>query len=146
MIYHCHTENDTQAAAKDFATRLKAGDIVLLNGDLGMGKTVFARALIRTLTGQPELDVPSPTFTLVQTYTTPSAEIWHFDLYRLKDPEELYEIGWEEALSSKAILLIEWSERLDYLTPENPILVSISQGENPNSRVITTTGANNHDD
>ncbi len=136
MIYKTSSENDTIKAAAEFALTLKPRDIVLLNGDLGMGKSVFAREVIRTLTGHPDLDVPSPTFTLAQTYETKASDIWHFDLYRLKDPEELYEIGWEDALSS-GILLVEWPDRLDYLTPKHAITVTLSQGDTPTSRTIT---------
>src|SRR5262249_39957393 len=83
-------------------------DVVALHGDLGAGKTSLARGLIRSRTGAPE--VPSPTFTLVQTYDAPSLPIWHFDLYRLTRPEEARELGLEEAVDGLA--LIEWPERL----------------------------------
>lgn len=136
MMITTTSEAETIEAARAFAATLRPRDIVLLNGTLGMGKSVFSRAVIRALTGDETLEVPSPTFTLVQTYDTPEADIWHFDLYRLKDPEELYEIGWEEALGS-AILLIEWPERLGYLTPKAAISVTLAQGETPNSRRIT---------
>lgn len=135
MIFKTTSEAETAKVATDFCATLNPRDIILLNGDLGMGKSVFSRAIIRTLTQSPDLDVPSPTFTFVQTYEAPKAEIWHFDLYRLKDPEELYEIGWEEALTS-GIILVEWPERLDYLTPKNAIKVNITQGKNPTERVI----------
>src|SRR5476651_1643231 len=92
-------EADTQAEAVRLAATMKAGDVLLLEGDLGSGKTVFARALIRALADDSSLEVPSPTFTLVQTYDTPRGTVWHFDLYRLEEPEEIYEIGWEEALA-----------------------------------------------
>lgn len=136
MIYKTSSENETVKAAAEFAATLKPCDIVLLNGDLGMGKSVFSRAIIRAITQNPDLDVPSPTFTLAQTYNTPMGDIWHFDLYRLKDPEELYEIGWEDALSA-GIILVEWPERLDYLTPKKSMTVTLAQGETPTSRIIT---------
>ncbi len=99
------------ARAAWLAPQLRGGDAVFLRGDLGAGKTAFARAMIRTLTGKPDLNVPSPTFTLVQTYDTPAAPLWHFDLYRLKSAEEIFEIGWEDALAG-AIMVVEWPERL----------------------------------
>lgn len=136
MIYKTSSEEETIKVAAAFAATLKPRDIILLNGDLGMGKSVFSRAVIRAITHNPDLDVPSPTFTLAQTYDTPMGDIWHFDLYRLKDPEELYEIGWEDALST-GIVLVEWPERLDYLTPKKSITVTLAQGETPTSRVIT---------
>ena len=90
---------------------LRSGDILFLSGALGTGKSVFARALIRALSNNPNIEVPSPTFTLVQSYEGQSAEISHFDLYRLNDPEEVYALGWEDALSG-GIVLVEWPERL----------------------------------
>ena len=90
MDWISRSEEDTIAYAQNFAPDLSAGDVVCLYGDLGMGKSVFARSLVRTLTGNPQQEVPSPTFTLVQTYNSVQGEIWHFDLYRLKEPNELY--------------------------------------------------------
>jgi tRNA threonylcarbamoyl adenosine modification protein YjeE len=136
MIYKTTEESETIAVATEFAVSLKPRDIVLLDGDLGMGKSVFSRAVIRALAGDTTLDVPSPTFTLVQTYGTRGGEVFHFDLYRLKDSEELYEIGWEDAVSS-GIVLVEWPEQLDDLTPKKYIRIHIVQGETPTSRVIT---------
>ena len=136
--FHISTASETEtiAAATAFAASLRPKDVVLLHGDLGMGKSVFSRAVIRTLTGQMDLEVPSPTFTLVQTYDSPRGDIWHFDLYRLKSPDDIYEIGWEEAFGS-AILLIEWPDRLDYLTPKKAISVTLTAGDTHDSRTIT---------
>ncbi|MAQ71620.1 MAG: tRNA (adenosine(37)-N6)-threonylcarbamoyltransferase complex ATPase subunit type 1 TsaE [Alphaproteobacteria bacterium] len=121
-VYQCNTEEETCRIAAQLAEDLKCGDIVLLKGTLGAGKTVFARALIRALCGNKELNVPSPTFTLLQTYDYAYGEIWHFDLYRLKDPEEIYELGWED-FSGKDIALFEWPSRLEHLEPEKAITV-----------------------
>ena len=90
------SEKETIFFAKKFAKTLKGDEIIALWGTLGMGKTVFSKAVIQELTGRNE-DVPSPTFTLLQTYDTPKGEIFHFDFYRLKQPEEAYEIGIEDA-------------------------------------------------
>jgi tRNA threonylcarbamoyladenosine biosynthesis protein TsaE len=138
MILNTNSEQETIEAARDFAITLRPRDIVLLRGDLGAGKSVFSRSIIRTLVGDECLDVPSPTFTLVQTYDTPNGEIYHFDLYRLKSPEELYEIGWEDALSA-GILLIEWPDKLEHLKPKNFIEVDLKMGLTPTSRIITIT-------
>lgn len=119
------TEADTTKIACDFAQGLGKRAIVLLEGDLGAGKSVFSRAVIRALTGDEGLDVPSPTFTLVQSYESPRADIYHFDLYRLEDPEEIFEIGWEDAVSS-GIVLVEWPERLGPYRPKKAITVQIS--------------------
>ena len=96
-------------SARRLAPWLKVGDVVALHGDLGAGKTAFARALIRVLAGADE-EVPSPTFTLVQTYDAPMGPIFHFDLYRIVSPDELTEIGWDEALADGLFVLVEWPE------------------------------------
>lgn len=136
MIFNTNSEAETIQVAHDFALTLNPHDIVLIYGDLGLGKSVFSRGIIRTLTGNENMDVPSPTFTLVQTYDTPKTVIYHFDLYRLKSPEECYEIGWEDALGF-GLLLIEWPEKLGYLKPKEFIQVDLTSGDNPTSRLIT---------
>lgn len=141
MEFLSYSENDTTLFARSFARKLAGGDVVLLRGKLGAGKSVFAREMIRTLCGDASLEVPSPTFTLVQTYESAKGEIWHFDLYRLKDPDEVYEIGWEEALAG-GIVLVEWPERLGALTPAKSRSVNLTmvQGE-PDSRLIEVVEA-----
>lgn len=99
---------DTAALAERLAPLLKSGDVIALHGDLGAGKTTFARALINALMAE-NTEVPSPTYTLVQTYDGPAFPIFHFDLYRLDDPIEVYELGWDETVSGLA--LIEWPDR-----------------------------------
>lgn len=120
-------------------------DVIALYGDLGMGKSVFARAFVRS-NGLPDEEVPSPTFTLVQTYEgrRPDGEslpISHFDLYRLKSGEEIYELGFEEALTD-GVSLIEWPERAERLLPKNRLNIRISAGKNENARIvdISTSG------
>ena len=108
-------EAATARLAHRLAPYLRAGDAVMLQGDLGAGKTSLARALIRCL-AEEAIEVPSPTFTLVQLYDVPQGTLWHFDLYRLKQPEDVYELGWEEALA-EAIVVVEWPERLGSLKP-----------------------------
>ncbi len=120
-----NSEEETAGHARNFAASLRPGDVVCLYGDLGLGKSVFARALIRHLAGDTDLEVPSPTFTLVQTYDTDAGPLWHFDLYRLKDPDEVYELGWEEALA-EAINIVEWPERLGYLLPSRRIDIHLT--------------------
>ena len=118
----------TAAVAQDIAARLAAGDTLLLEGDIGAGKTTFARALIRARLDDPRLDVPSPTFTLVQTYDGGDVEIWHCDLYRLTDPQEVLELGLEEAFST-AICLIEWPDRLGIDQPRDALLCRFAAGD-----------------
>ncbi len=100
------------------ASVARVGDVIALRGDLGAGKTELARATIRAAVGDPDLIVPSPTFTLLETYDTPRGAWWHFDLYRLDAPDQVYELGWEDALAD-AIALVEWPERLGPLLPDD---------------------------
>lgn len=108
-------ESATASLAADLASLLQPGDLVTLSGELGCGKTTFARALIRALTGDPSLEVPSPTFTLLQVYDSVIKDgakfpIVHADLFRIKDPSELAELGWDEAADG-ALVIVEWPER-----------------------------------
>ena len=103
-------EAATRALAREIAGMVGAGDLVTLSGDLGAGKTTLARALIRVLADDPELEAPSPTFTLMQVYDTPAFPVVHADLYRVKDPSELAELGWDEAAEG-ALVIVEWAER-----------------------------------
>ncbi len=120
--------------AAALAPRLRAGDVILLSGDVGAGKTHFARCLIQSQLTTPE-DVPSPTFTLVQTYPTPQAEIWHADLYRLSDVNEVFELGLTEAFSD-AICLIEWPDRLGDLAPNSALSLSLAPGPDDDARIM----------
>jgi tRNA threonylcarbamoyladenosine biosynthesis protein TsaE len=103
-------EAATAALGRRIAELARVGDLIALSGDLGAGKTAFARAFVRAL-GDAEEEVPSPTFTLVQSYETRNGMVHHFDLYRLSDPSELQEIGFEEALID-GMVLVEWPDRL----------------------------------
>lgn len=133
-----HSEQETNALARDWSQRLISGNVLFLEGDLGAGKSVFARALIRALTGDDELSVPSPTFTILQQYETPDFPIWHYDLYRLKDPAELEELSWDDALS-EGIVIIEWPERLYDMKPQGiTVKIEAVPGET-SSRKITIT-------
>ena len=118
-------EAATIASAQGLAPQLTAGQTLLLEGDLGAGKSTFARAVIRALPladGSLASDeiVPSPTFTLVQVYERALGPVYHFDLYRLKDPGEVWELGWEEA-QTEGLRLIEWPQRLGHLTPKGAL-------------------------
>jgi tRNA threonylcarbamoyladenosine biosynthesis protein TsaE len=114
----------TAAFGTELAASLEPGDIVLLVGELGAGKTALARAVIRALVGDQRLDVPSPSFALVQPYVSPRASILHADLYRLSDPREIDELGLLEA--PDAIVLIEWPERAPEVFDRASIVVRLS--------------------
>jgi tRNA threonylcarbamoyl adenosine modification protein YjeE len=118
-------ESATQRLGATLARALRPRDLVALEGDLGAGKTTLARAILRAASGDPALIVPSPTFTLVEVYDTPKGAFWHFDLYRLEAPEQVFELGWEEALA-EGIVLIEWPERLGALLPRPALTVTLS--------------------
>ena len=127
-----------RVGAATLAPRLKAGDVVTLSGDLGAGKTAFARALINIMSEEPE-EVPSPTFTLVQVYETDEGtDIWHFDLYRLPEEEmDILELGWEEARRF-GISLVEWPDRLGGLLPADRLEISIEfHKDSENIRSVT---------
>lgn len=136
-------ETATKQLAGRIAARLSTGDVLLLSGPLGAGKTSFARALIRCLTSEPALVVPSPTFTLVQTYETARGMVWHYDLWRLADHEGLTELGWDEAQSG--IVLVEWPDRLGPLKPAKPIEISITPAGETRDIMIKGLEDDQHD-
>lgn len=138
QIHTTTTEQETAALAQTLAQTLtgqSTPQILTLKGTLGAGKSVFARALIRSLTNDPALTVPSPTFTLVQTYDSPHGPIHHYDLYRLENEEEIYELGWEESLT-EGISIIEWPERLAGMKPADTLDITIEATDNT-TRTVT---------
>ena len=122
----------TEVLAGRVADLAATGDAIALSGPLGAGKTAFARAFINALAGE-SVEVPSPTFTLLQTYPTARGMIWHFDFYRLERPEEAYELGIEEAFAD-GISLIEWPERVALLLPADILTVGLSEAAAPDGR------------
>ncbi len=129
-------ETATEALAGRLAAKARPGDVLLLSGPLGAGKTSFARAFIRACAVEPDLEVPSPTFTLVQSYETPSGLISHYDLWRLDGPRGLNELGWDDALAG--IVLVEWPDRLGGLIPADALRLHLSLG--PAGREIMLAG------
>jgi tRNA threonylcarbamoyladenosine biosynthesis protein TsaE len=118
-------EAATERLGAALARRLRPRDVVALQGGLGVGKTTLARAILRAASGDPALIVPSPTFTLVEIYDTPMGVFWHFDLYRLEEPEQVFELGWEEARAD-GMALVEWAERLGTLLPRERLTVTLA--------------------
>ncbi|NHK28282.1 tRNA (adenosine(37)-N6)-threonylcarbamoyltransferase complex ATPase subunit type 1 TsaE [Parvularcula flava] len=126
------------------ASLLSSGDVVRLEGPLGAGKTVFARGLIRALTSEGE-EVPSPTFALVQVYDTKAGPLWHMDLYRLEDEDEIVDLGFEEA-QDDAICLIEWPSRAESYMPDNALTVKIAvDASDASRRQVTLTAIAGHE-
>jgi tRNA threonylcarbamoyladenosine biosynthesis protein TsaE len=133
----CYLPDDaaTTALGHLLATLLKPGDTVLLGGGIGAGKTHLSRALIQAKLNRAE-DVPSPTFTLIQTYEADDCEIWHADLYRLSQPNEVLELGLEAAFDS-GICLIEWPDRLGELVPKTALNIMLSPKDDGREAVFS---------
>ena len=127
--------DDTANLAVELGARLTPGDTLLLEGSVGAGKTHFARALIQSLLPLPE-DVPSPTFTLVQTYELAQSDIWHADLYRLTSTSEIEELGLLAAFETD-MCLIEWPDRLGDLRPTQALTLQFADGEVEDQRLLT---------
>ncbi|CUH38822.1 ADP-binding protein [Jannaschia seosinensis] len=131
----------TARFAERLAPLLRGGDVLLLRGPVGAGKSAFARALIgalRSRAGLPPEDVPSPTFTLVQTYDTGPFETWHADLYRLSDPSEIIELGLDAAFGT-ALCLVEWPDRLGQDAPNDALTLTLEVMED-DARRATLAG------
>jgi tRNA threonylcarbamoyladenosine biosynthesis protein TsaE len=133
--------DDTVKYAQFLALHAEKGDVILLSGELGAGKSLLSRAFIHAFLGA-ETHVQSPTFPLVQIYEQGKCPIWHCDLYRLKTPEETLELGLEEAFS-QAITIIEWPERLGHYKPKNYLQLVLSLTEHPMERMLKILPAGN---
>jgi len=141
LCLHLASEAATARLAAALAPGLGAGDAVLLAGPVGAGKSAFARALIAALArraGMTPPEVPSPSFTLVQSYRLGALEVWHVDLYRLGEGSELTELGLEEGFEA-ALCLVEWPERLGALTPADALRLDLVPAAAPEARTATLT-------
>ena len=139
-IYESWNEGDTYRFGEKMAAAAGAGSLYCLEGDLGVGKTVFTQGFAHGL-GIDE-PVTSPTFTIVQEYETGRLPLYHFDVYRLADPEELEEIGYEEYFFGEGVCLIEWPSRIEELIPSDAIRITIEKelSRGFDYRKITVTG------
>lgn len=133
FTWHCADIPAMEQLASQLAAMSRVGDVLTLTGDLGAGKTTFARAFIAALPGGKGIEVTSPTFTLLQTYSLRDVEVWHYDLYRLEMEDELYELGFEDAFL-QAITLIEWPERAGELLPQSHLALQIGFGKQESER------------
>lgn len=126
FVYNLPDETATMRLGRALAQKAAIGDVFALYGTLGMGKSVLARAFVQQLTAATE--VPSPTFTLMQSYEAPQFEIYHFDLYRLKNADEIFEIGVEEAMY-QGVCLIEWPERMAAYLPRDVYKIELTSSD-----------------
>lgn len=136
-VYKSKSDSDTQAIAKDFAKTLTPGTVVCLFGEMGVGKTVFTNGLCRAL-GACDY-ATSPTFTVVNEYDGGDFPVYHFDMYRIEDEDELLELGFDEYLNAGGICIIEWPENIPNSLPRKFIRVEITRGEEYTLRTITIT-------
>jgi tRNA threonylcarbamoyl adenosine modification protein YjeE len=139
-----HTISDIDEAglglvAEVLALSVRPGDVLALRGDLGAGKTTFARAFVRAMLDNPSAEVPSPTFTLLQAYETSRFPIAHVDLYRIAGAAELDEIGFDEAVATSVVLL-EWPERAEHALPASRVEIQLDSAADPNLRMLQITG------
>lgn len=137
-----HSENETKDLAKKIASNSKKGDIIVLSGELGSGKTKFTEGFLEYFNLQDELS--SPTFTIVNEYDTPIFPIYHFDVYRLEDTDEFYAIGGEEYFS-KGLCIIEWGEKIEELLPKDYLKITFSRSFNDeNIRILNIESFGNY--
>ncbi|MDF7673577.1 tRNA (adenosine(37)-N6)-threonylcarbamoyltransferase complex ATPase subunit type 1 TsaE [Acetobacteraceae bacterium ESL0709] len=138
MLFTLSSPEQTAAFAAGLSACVRQGDCLALTGPLGAGKSTFARAFLRALSHDPDLEVPSPSFSLVQPYETSVGMVFHYDLWRLSGPDELYELDWDEAC--EAIMIVEWPERAENLLPAQALHLFFSHGQDEEERHIQLEG------
>ncbi len=137
MRYVTHSPQETRSLGEELGRLLRPGDVLVLQGDMGAGKSELTRGIARGL--QIDGPIASPTFTILQAYDTGRLPLYHFDWYRIDDPEELYEIGTEEYLTGGGISVVEWPDRAVHILPKAHLQVSIAYGAGENDRIIEIT-------
>jgi len=136
--------DDTRALAQKISEGLRPGSVVALTGPLGAGKTALSQAVAKAL-GVTE-HLTSPTFTIVCEYETGRLPVYHFDVYRVHDEDELFEIGFDEYIHGKGVCLIEWADLIEDLLPENTVRIRLEYGDSEDERICTITTADSCDD
>ncbi len=135
--YRMYSEEDTRAFGLVLAEKLVAGDVLALIGDLGTGKTALTRYIGEGLGIRQRIS--SPTFTIVKEYTDGRLPLYHFDVYRIADPEEMFNIGADEYFYGDGVCVVEWADRIEEILPENTKYIYLSYGENPEERIYQCT-------
>ena len=135
--YYSHSEKETAEIAYNICKKIKPGSVIAFSGGMGMGKTAFVRGALKAYNN--DSFVSSPTFALVHDYGGDPA-IYHFDMYRITDTDDLYSTGFFDYLRDDSILFIEWSENITDSLPENTFFINIEKGKNEDERSITITG------
>lgn len=134
MQYVTHSAAETRSLGEALSISLRPGDVLVLQGDMGAGKSEFTRGIARGLGILGP--IASPTFTILQAYDSGRLPLYHFDWYRINDPEELFEIGAEEYLQGDGVAVVEWAERAPELLPDAYLLISLSNGAGDDDRII----------
>lgn len=134
--YITHSTAETEAIGRDVGSKLKENDLIAMFGDLGAGKTAFTRGVAAGMGINPDT-VSSPTFTLVNEYRGVGLTLYHFDMYRINGWDDLYSTGYFDYLDNGSVMIIEWSENIESILPENSIRVEIQKTDNPDERIIT---------
>lgn len=142
-IFETHSPEETRALGRLLGEKASSGELFCLNGDLGAGKTVFTKGFAEGL-GVTE-DVVSPTFTILQIYESGRLPLYHFDVYRIGDIEEMDEIGYEDYFFGEGVTVIEWSDLISELIPENAVKVLIEKSAGDDDRRITVTELDHED-
>lgn len=144
MVFHSFSTKETEAIGRRLGAKLQPNEVVAMFGDLGAGKTAFTRGVTEGM--QITAQVSSPTFALVNEYRTGEKCLYHFDMYRINGWDDLYSTGYFDYLDTGAVLIIEWSENIETVLPENCIRVSIQKTDDENERVITVGRGENFED